>query len=220
VKQAGAEGNGKLAEKNLTGLSRSQQPYLAVRHRAKFNQVRVGIAWSDGLFRLWDVESGDLKDEARDGQAGWNNTAAHLPGTEEWLTGGFDGKAGYLRNWREGEKLALEPGTARPVPDTDYAALVPRALALLPAAAGGGDRAAALFLAVHAKKLERKFYQLRILSLPGLRTHGTIDLWDLAASDPILATSPDGGGLPWPAPGETGIGSMTSKTCWRTARSP
>ncbi|HJT77864.1 MAG TPA: hypothetical protein VJ739_11745 [Gemmataceae bacterium] len=173
----------------LTEAARKKAPGLAVRRTGRgVSDLRVALAWGDGVLRLWDVAA-RARWEVADGRPGWNDTAAFSGG--RLVTGGLDKADGYLRPWQDDDGGKPAAGKPQLLGNEEHAA-IPRALCALPG--GGGTRLLAAVYRVMDRRTKRNRYELAVLS-DGMRPKARAPLWDLTdvrLGDPILTASPDG----------------------------
>jgi WD40 repeat protein len=181
-KSAFADGIGELPD----GTAR---PGLAVwRSGPGPNQLQAGIAWDDGVFRVWDVERSRvhaLKDQR------YNITAAAYPGDARFLTAEYGTKKPTLRRWQlaAGAEPQAEDEASGAGAQADA---FPRALALVSSQANGGADYAATVVRVPSRGDE---YRLQLLTL-GEGVFGAVKsdvlLWKGSAKQPVLAAAPRG----------------------------
>src|SRR5262249_2983208 len=123
--------------------NRVTRPGLAL---APANGTRVGIAWDDGQFRLWDAAKGTV--EGRPSNDGvYNNSTAFLADQAQFLSTSLrlqNGQAwrGHLQAWAIGSNGTLEPKRQVVFGEKQ----VPQALALLSARGDGKYGHAAVVL--------------------------------------------------------------------------
>jgi hypothetical protein len=183
---------------------------LAVRQTGKQpKQVRVAIAWGDGIFRTWEPEREgpgrvrEVPDGGENLKNAWNDTVAYLPGSKI-VTGSLtaDRRAGQLQLWDDGAGN-LPEASARlrldPPEGTGYS--LPRALSLVSSQADGKPDYAAVIVRVLNQQLEDKGFWLRLVRLADLKPVGSTFLWTSASqrqdapsvSDrPVIAASAHG----------------------------
>ncbi len=172
------------------------RPGLAVRHAGpRAADVRVALAWNDGVLRVWDV--------AEQGQAavktvkdGANNITVAFHPSGRILSGSFvPGQGGRVQAWTDQAGRTPEPDARRQVVFREEGLLlVPRALTLVPS---GGDGAAhvavALGRARAADNPPRIFdFVLRTADVSTGRVTGSTSLWRNSGGIPTLAASADG----------------------------
>src|SRR5262249_42943504 len=168
-------------------------PGLGVWRRGdRLEQVQVGLAWRDGQFRVWDVQT-DRTWEVPDGQA--NNTVVPGPGADRVFTVSFrdDVPRGPAQEGKWPSAQAPGPVRDRPFPSQEQVYYLPQALGLCSTQAGRPADLAAVILRVP----EERKVQLHLLALgQQLRTvrEITLPLPDAPKLSwtPLLATVPGG----------------------------
>lgn len=182
-----------LGEMVVPEVNSVEPPGLAVRRTGTAaKDLRVALAWHDGMLRTWDVaEPRDHQPEpVPDGDAPSNGSAVFLPGPR-LLTGGFtSGEGGYLQLWKDAAGRPPERADRQPFAARGFGHIVPRALCPVPSGEGVSHVAGVFLLG--EKNTGREFYRLYLLSPDTLHPESRTPLWDYAGGDPTLACSPDG----------------------------
>ncbi|HZU37197.1 MAG TPA: hypothetical protein VFA18_14845, partial [Gemmataceae bacterium] len=171
---------------------------LAIRHTgAQPRQVRVAIAWGDGMLRTWDADV-DALQEVQDGIADKkktvNITVAYLPGDRQFVTSSVYNDGGWLCLWNDVPgKEPVRASWMRFEPARDYN-LLPRGLALI-RGDEGKPNLAAVALQAGEKRTGAQAYWLELVDLGRMRHVSNCYLCDLPRNQfplPVLAASPDG----------------------------
>ncbi|MCI0459726.1 MAG: hypothetical protein L0Z62_22475, partial [Gemmataceae bacterium] len=180
---------GKQVERLAQNLSSpNARPGLAIQHTGTgVKQVRVALAWTDGLFRLWDVERGQLREQK---QGGNNLVVADLPGSAQFLAG----STGKLQAWQASPTGEPRPESRRQIdfPTANEVFFLPVALALFSAQANGPPDHAAVIMRLRGRQEGHWLYVLDLdpANFGTVRTR--VALGPGNAMQPVLAAGPRG----------------------------
>lgn len=196
-----AEKGGEAIATNLELPPSLIRPGLAAWQTGKAaNQLRVAVAWDDGILRVWDVAT-DKVATARDGANGDKNgrmniTAVYLPETQELLTTTLRldtktvGAEAQIRRWdvRAAKPVSVKMGSF-PI-DQGFE---PLTLSLVSSKAGGAADHAAI--AIRKRTREEDMIRLMLVDLSADQ-FGDIamsrELWPTGGKLPVMAGVPGG----------------------------
>jgi WD40 repeat protein len=158
------------------------------------NELRVGVAWDDGAFQVWDV--------AQNPQRVWrlpeprnNITAAYFPDRDQVLTAHYGLRSVQLNRWSfPSERAPRAEFQPQKRPDANY---FPRALAPLSTNADGKLDCAAVVIGVKEGEVVKPpdEYRLQLLDMRD-DAFGAVRaeqvLWKGTAKQPVVAAAPYG----------------------------